>query len=217
MRLDKYTEASRVNSLLEVLESGKDIAYVSDAGTPGVSDPGAISVKFLVEHGIKVIPIPGASAVTSLISCAGLDLDSYMFCGFVPRKQGEFKQKLDSLYDISIPGVFFESPSRILKSFKYLNGCYPDINCVVAKELTKVHERFYRGPIKAVYKSLVEANLKGEWLFVLDFRHQFKDAPVLNEKFISLCTSMNLSTQDIVKLSVSAGMKKNQVYDFLHS
>lgn len=216
IRLDKYKEVSKLDSLLTFLKSGKDIAYVSDAGTPCISDPGALSVKFLVDNGINVVPIPGASAVTSLISCAGLDFDSYRFCGFVPRKQGEFKQLLESLVLGATAGVFFESPSRILKSFKYLNEWYPETNCVVAKELTKVHERFFRGSIKSVYERLVDSNLKGEWLFLVDFRTQLQVKPSVNKEFISICQTMDLSTQDIVKLSVCLGMKKNEVYDFLH-
>jgi len=216
IRLDKFTELTKLDSLLKFLNSGKDIAYVSDAGTPGISDPGAVSVKFLVEHGINVVLIPGASAITSLISCSGLDLDSYKFCGFVPRKQGEFKQMLEALVFGSTTGVFFESPSRILKSFKLLNEWYPKINCVVAKELTKVHERFYRGNITTVYNSLIDANLKGEWVFILDFRTKLQVKSSINEEFLSFCQTMNLSTQDIIKLSVCLGMKKNEVYNYLH-
>lgn len=205
----------KANFILDLLKSGQDIAFVSDAGTPGICDPGAHIVSYLTQNAIKVVPIPGCSSLTSFISCTGFPMDSYMFCGFVPRKKGDFKKKLELLSQLSISGVFFEAPSRILKTFYYLKQDYPKINCVVAKELTKVHEHFFRGSIEDVSIQLEVSNLKGEWLFILDFTSVLHISKPVNQDFISLCQSMNLTNQDIVRLCVEMGMKKNQVYNIL--
>lgn len=147
----------------------------------------------------------------------GICVDEYMFCGFSPRKEGEFKQKLEGLYKMSTLGIFFESPSRILKSLGILNTLYPKLACVVAKELTKLHEHVFRGTVESVFKDLQCVTIKGEWLFAVDFRQTDSKKPSLNTSFITMCQSMDLKTQDIIKLCVQIGMNKNQVYNYLHS
>ena len=157
----QHSKLNKVDYIINLLVQGKDLALVSDAGTPGISDPGNKLVKEAVLKGIRVIPIPGPSASISALSVSGFATDKFVFLGFPPQKkkrQSFFKEVLESKY----PVVLYESKHRILKTLKELQ----DREIVLARELTKVFETIYRG--KANEIDLKE--IKGEFVIVVNKR-----------------------------------------------
>ena len=215
IRFDIHKEKTQSSSILDLLFSGKDVALVSDAGTPAISDPGSQLIQQLEEYDISIIPIPGCSAVSTLVSIAGLHQASYLFSGFVPKKEVLFGEQLAVYSNLGIPCVFFESPHRIMKTFKFLNDYYPTTLCVVAKELTKIYETVLRGSVHEVYQKLHNVTIKGEWCFALVFEDAQIDDSNINTEFIKTCKSLNLSNRDIITLCVQLGMKKNNVYNYI--
>jgi 16S rRNA (cytidine1402-2'-O)-methyltransferase len=163
-----HSTPRRTERLLQILQSGRDVALVTDAGTPGVSDPGAELAAAARTQGFGVVPIPGASAVTTALSASGLPADRYLFLGFVPRKGGERSRMLARAAAEEWSVVFFESPARLgalLEDLRTVAG--PDRTAVVARELTKIHEEFRGGTLAelADYYSTREA--RGEVTLVL--------------------------------------------------
>jgi 16S rRNA (cytidine1402-2'-O)-methyltransferase len=142
----EHNEAERAAELVERLEAGKTIALVSDAGMPGISDPGYRVVALAVERGLKVVPIPGAVAFATALAASGLPTDSFHFNGFLPAKSGQRRESLETIGSSTITEIFYEAPHRLLESLRdavaVLGAERP---LVVARELTKVHEEFVRG------------------------------------------------------------------------
>lgn len=158
----------RTEVLLEILSEGRDVALVTDAGTPGVSDPGPELVAAARKAGFPVVPLPGASAVTVALSASGLPADRYLMLGFVPRKGSERLRVLTRAAEEEWPVVFFEAPGRLAALLRHLVGIAgPDRRAVVARELTKLHEEFRDGTLTelADYYSRVEP--KGEITLIL--------------------------------------------------
>jgi len=175
-----HSKLSRVGKIVEHLENGKNLALVSDAGTPGISDPGNELVSlFYPKSGswdlprsglggcIEIIPIPGPSAITTLASVAGINMSRFTFLGFPPHKKGRetfFRQVAGSKY----PVVYFESPHRFLKNLELLEKFKPDAKLVVGRELTKMFEEILRGEVGEIRKYFEgkEGKIKGEFVVV---------------------------------------------------
>ena len=165
---------SKLNKIFELLEEGKDLALVSDAGTPGISDPGAMLVSLVKEHfshgvnEVSVIPIPGASAVITALSASGLPTHEFTFLGFLPHKKGR-----ETLFrEIAVSErtmVFYESPHRILKTLESLNKFCPNKKVCLARELTKIYEEFKIGsPLELLeYLTKNPIKQKGEFTVIV--------------------------------------------------
>jgi len=159
----EHNEAARTAELIAKLESDATVALVSDAGTPLVSDPGYRLVTAAIGAGIVIIPIPGASAVLSALSGAGLPTDAFRFCGFLPAKQGQRKKALEALRSEDCTLVFYEAPHRILDTLSDVSAVYGERPVAVARELTKLHEEFLRGTADEVRARLAaRPSVKGE-------------------------------------------------------
>jgi 16S rRNA (cytidine1402-2'-O)-methyltransferase len=158
-----YNEQDRARELVAKLQQGFSIAQVSDAGMPGISDPGYRVVKLAIEHGIAVVPVPGASALVSALAASGLPTDAFEFRGFLSAKSGPRRTALESLRDIQHTVIFYEAPHRILESLQEIAGILgAERQVVIARELTKLHEEFIRGPAGEILKSLDGRELRGE-------------------------------------------------------
>lgn len=157
----------KAETIISRIKNGELCAYVSDAGTPCVSDPGFRLVRLAVEQGITVIPLPGASAVTALVSVAGVPADKFVFLGFLPHKKGR-QTLLKNLVDISMASVFYESVHRFPRLLEeletYLGG---DRFIVVGRELTKMHEDIFRGTIRQARDYFDASNTKGEFVILI--------------------------------------------------
>ena len=160
----KFSHDASTSYILSELAKGKTIAYVVDAGTPNVSDPGSFLVQKAIEAGVKVIPIPGVSAVTTLLSVAGILTDHFRFIGFFPRKKGR-KTLLEEIKNSQEPVVFFESPYRIIKTLQDLQKI-ENAYVVIGRELTKTFETIYRGTIAEVLPQ-VSQQQKGEFTVII--------------------------------------------------
>ena len=167
----KFSEKSKINKFIDVLKSGKDIALISDAGTPLISDPGQFLVEAAIQNHIKIIPIPGATSVITALSVSGFKLESFTFYGFFPRKSKERKVLLKKIATSSGPSVLFESGRRLEELFDFLSEeLKPDCRIFVARELTKLHETLYRSELYKIKKILLDSDfgLKGEFVIIID-------------------------------------------------
>ena len=212
IRLDKYQEKKQCAHLLNILSTGNDIAIVSDAGTPTISDPGHYLITYLISHHIPIVPISGPSAITTLLSVSGFNADHYIFGGFFPKKEHESLSLLTKLAPLHWPIVFFESPRRLITSIMLLHTIYPKCLCVCGKELTKRYETIIRGTPQDILTKLKDITIKGEWSIVI---HLPKPTYDINTSFLTEALKLGLNKKSILKLSASLGWKKNSVYQFL--
>lgn len=158
-----HNEAQRIDEFLFRLNRGEDIALVSDAGTPLVSDPGFELIRACTQSGIRVIPIPGPCAAVAGLSVSGLATDSFLFVGFLPRKTGQRRERIESLAGESMTLVFYESPRRILHLLAEMVEILGDRPGMVAREITKIHEEYLRGNLSQIMASLGSRDsVKGE-------------------------------------------------------
>ncbi|MFA5880187.1 MAG: 16S rRNA (cytidine(1402)-2'-O)-methyltransferase [Candidatus Margulisiibacteriota bacterium] len=165
--LEKYNEAKRINYLKELLFAGNDIALISEAGTPNIADPGAYLIANLLDENIKIIPIPGASSLTSLISISGVLANQFIFLSFCPKKKLQLEKHINLAKVAKMPLVYFETGKRLIKTLNLLQEIEPKIELFLTKELTKIHERYFRGTVAQIIEQLEKTSLKGEWCFLL--------------------------------------------------
>ncbi len=158
----EYNKVKKLDYLLEELELGKEIALVSDSGTPGISDPGFLIIKEAVKRNIQITVIPGPSAVISALVLSGLPTDSFVFEGFLPRKKGKLARTLAGLGQLERTVVFYESPYRILATLKIMRETLGDIYVVIAREITKQFEEVLRGTLTELIDKITVRPLKGE-------------------------------------------------------
>jgi len=163
----EQNELKRLDKLFSHVKKGKDIALVSDAGTPGISDPGYRLIQEAIEREIPVIPIPGPSAAIAALSIAGLPTDSFAFVGFLPKKGGKRKKLLDKLADSMWTSILYESPHRLMETLEDLLVACGDRQIAVTRELTKAFEEVIRGTISEVIDILTGKRIKGEITLVL--------------------------------------------------
>jgi len=149
----EHNERERAAELCELLESGKGIALVSDAGTPLVSDPGFRIVNAAIERGISVVPIPGPAALTTALAASGLPTDQFLFAGFLPSRGNARRAKLEELRANPATLIFYEAPHRIVATLKDARDVLGTRQAVVARELTKLHEEFARGTLAELFES----------------------------------------------------------------
>lgn len=162
-----YSGANRSQELVDRLASGETAALITDAGTPGISDPGYTLVRDAVAAGIDVVPIPGATAFVAALSSSGLRTDRFVFEGFLPLKKGRQK-KLQQLSAERRTIILYESPHRIEKTLLELTRYFGERRCVVAREVTKIHESFYRGTFQEVLKIMGQQERRGEFVIIVE-------------------------------------------------
>jgi len=162
-----HNEHQKVAYFCSLLENGQSLALVSDAGTPGISDPGFLLIRAAIEHNIKVEPLPGASALITALVGAGLPMEKFVFEGFLPQKKGR-QTKLQQLANEHRTIVLYESPHRLVKTLTQLSEVFsPEKPVVVARELTKIYEEYYRGNLQEAIAHFSSGKVKGEIVLVL--------------------------------------------------
>jgi 16S rRNA (cytidine1402-2'-O)-methyltransferase len=160
-------ELKKREGILLKLKDGKKIALVSDAGTPGVSDPGFRLIQLAIGNGIPVVPVPGPSAVITALSVSGLPTDAFIFEGFLPHKSKKRKDLLRMLEDIRETLIFYESPHRIIETLRDIAEVLGDREMTLTRELTKVYEEILRGKVSEIQTQIGERKLKGEITLVV--------------------------------------------------
>jgi len=163
----QFNEAKRSEEILQRLQRGEKVALVTDAGTPGISDPGERVVKAAVAAGFKVEPIPGPCALVAGLTASGLPCDEFHFVGFLPHKSGQRRNLLEKLK--SVPGtlIFYESPYRVIKMLEELADIFPERQVVLAREITKKFEEFIRGNPKDLLAQMQQRSIKGEFVVMV--------------------------------------------------
>jgi len=155
-------EGRKIPEIIGLLRSGRDVALVSDAGTPGISDPGFPLIREALKEGVRVVPVPGPSAVAAALSASGLPTHRFLFAGFPPPKRGGLRKLLQSLQREQATLVFYLPTRRILEFLEAILAILGDRRVVIARELTKIHEEFIRGAAADLLISLEKRPLKGE-------------------------------------------------------
>jgi len=163
----EHNWAWKEKDLLRMLSSGKSIALVSDAGTPGISDPGIHLVRAAIEASIPIVPIPGPTALISALSVSGLPTGSFLFEGFLPSRQGERRSFLQGLIRETRTMVFYESPRRIKDTVQEIISVFGDRKMALCREITKLHEEIIRGRVSEILEMVQGRNIRGEITLVI--------------------------------------------------
>lgn len=150
------------------MKQGKSVALVSDAGTPGISDPGFYLIRAAIEKNYRVIPIPGASAILAGIVVSGLPSDRFAFEGFLPKREGRKKKKLEDLKFEERTMIFYDSPNRVKKTLNDMMEIFADRKIVLVRELTKKFEETIRGKISEIIEILEQREVKGEIVLIVE-------------------------------------------------
>jgi len=209
-------ELKKSEALVAKLKSGIDVAYVSDAGTPGISDPGFILINEALAHGIPVVPVPGVSAVIAALCVSGLPMHAFMFRSFLPAKASQRQAVLKSHAAETSTLIFYESPNRLLASLRDIRTLFGNRRIVVARELTKLFEEILRGRVDDVMEILKERKLKGEITLVIAGREEA--LPTYSDEDIrcrleNLEKSTNLSLREGVdRVTLETGLSRRRVY-----
>jgi 16S rRNA (cytidine1402-2'-O)-methyltransferase len=205
--------------LISKMNEGIDVAMVSDAGTPGISDPGYVLVSKAIADGIEIIPVPGVSAVVTALSVSGLPTDSFAFYGFLPSRSVKRKHFLSTIMDEAKTLVFYESPRRLKESLRDIGEILGNRNTVVLREMTKIFEEIIRGTVCEVINQLQERVVKGEVTLVIGgsetIRSSFSDDEIL-AKYEELTQCSDSSRRDIIEeLAKELGIPKKRVYQLV--
>lgn len=212
-----HSDEQRSETLLEILQSGRDVALVSDAGTPAVSDPGSDLVARVRESGYAVVPIPGPTAVTTALSASGLPTNRYLFLGFIPRKGRDRNRLLQRAANEEWSVVFYEAPGRLNSLLADLiRFAGSDRKGVVARELTKVHEEIRTGTLAELAEYFSSAPPRGELTVLLQGTGSPAPEPDRTEEAIEQATSLlaeGLSRREVARqLTDSLGLARNEAY-----
>jgi len=211
----RHNEEIKVDNLIEKLKQGQNIAIVSDAGTPGISDPGEVIVKEAIKNNINVIPIPGACAAINAIIASGLDTKEFTFIGFLPLNKKLRKQKLEEIKKENKTLIIYEAPHKLKNTLEDLKNIVENRKIVLARELTKIHEEFIRGNIdELIAKS---EQLKGEMIILIEGAEKQEEQLELNnlslEEHYKYYENMGLDKKEIIKrISKDRGVNKNEIY-----
>ena len=207
-------ESQRSSELIAKMIAGADIALVSDAGTPAISDPGSILVRQARKEGLKIIPIPGASALSAAISCAGLTPGSFLFIGFPPAKGGQRRQLLTSLRSSEYPLVFYKSPHRINKFISDAEEILGDRTLLWAREITKKFEDITETSLSELSATIKDKKMRGEIVVII---HPAIQEAATGESIDEILNwyhqNSDLSMRDVCKkVSVDMGISRSDVY-----
>ena len=217
----KQTEKKKSPILIKKLLEGQNIALVSDAGTPGISDPGEEIIREAIENNIEIVPIPGCVAFVNGLIASGLSTREFSFIGFLSANNKERKDKLEELKFEIRTLVFYEAPHKLKSTLEAMLEILGDRKIVLAKEITKIHEQYIRGKISTVLEQ-IEDNIKGEFVLILDGAEQSKkEYEILNLNKMSLDQHYNfyenqgLEKKEIIKkISKDRSTNKNEIYQY---
>ena len=195
----RHNEETKSDVLIEKLEEGKNIALVSDAGTPGICDPGEEVIKKCIDRGIQVVPIPGACAMINSLICSGIDTKEFTFLGFLPLNKKSRKSKLEEIRNSNKTIIIYEAPHKIETTLKDLRDILEDRKVVLAREITKIHEEFIRTDIQNLIE--ISKDIKGEIVLIIEGKKYLDEQNELN----------NLSLEEHYKFYESQGLDKKEI------
>jgi len=214
--LYEHNEWKKSRTLIDRLREGLDVAYVSDAGTPGISDPGFVLIRQALENEIQVIPIPGASACIAAVCVSGIPMEAFVFMGFLPAKGGKRKDLLASLKNESRTLIFYEAPHRLGGALEDILSVLGNREIAIARELTKLHEEILRGRLQDLLPSLRERTIKGEITLVIAGQEQTVRAwsdEDIRSLYFRYREEAGSSDRDVVdRIFAETGISRKRVY-----
>ena len=216
----KQNEFTRSEQLVEKLKKGKNIALVSDAGTPGISDPGEQIVKIAIQEGIEIIPIPGACAFINSLIASGMDTKEFEFIGFLSAQKKERKNKLEEIKYDTKTLIFYEAPHKLETTLSDMLEILGNRNIVLAREITKIHEEFLRGKISEILEKIKD--IRGEFVLILEGSAISKKTLELEnlnqlslEEQYEFYENNKMSKKEIIKqIAKNKNTNKNEIYQY---
>jgi len=217
----EYNKFKKAPYLVEVLKNGQDIALVSDAGMPGISDPGYVLINLALKNNIKIIPVPGVSALITALVVSGLSTDKFVFEGFLPRKIKERKKYFKSIENEERTIIFYETPHRLKRALKDMLEILGDRKVVIARELTKMYEEIIRGKLSQVLSGIDSKKIKGEITLIVQGVIKKKENDSIDflikeciiEEYLNKLQNQGYSNKDIIKITQEKlNIPKNLIY-----
>lgn len=216
----RHNEDVKSEILINKLLEGKNIAVVTDAGTPGISDPGEEIVKEAIKNNIEIIPIPGACALINALIPSGLNTKQFVFYGFLPLNKKNRKNTMEKIKKEDKTVILYEAPHKLIKTLEDILENIGDIYCVIAREITKIHEEFIREKISKILENIKNKEaIKGEHIILLDmnFNDNQMDKSEISEKTIKeqyeIYASQGMEKKEIIKkIAKNKNVPKNEIY-----
>ena len=216
----RHNEEVKSEILINKLLEGKNIAVVTDAGTPGISDPGEEIVKEAIKNNIEIIPIPGACALINALIPSGLNTKQFVFYGFLPLNKKNRKNTMEKIKKEDKTVILYEAPHKLIKTLEDILENIGDIYCVIAREITKIHEEFIREKISKILENIKNKEaIKGEHIILLDmnFNDNQMDKSEISEKTIKeqyeIYASQGMEKKEIIKrIAKNKNVPKNEIY-----
>jgi 16S rRNA (cytidine1402-2'-O)-methyltransferase len=212
MSYHEFNKEAQENKIIEMMNEGKNLALISDAGTPGISDPGYEIIKSVIDSGFHVVSIPGPSAILAALVVSGLIIQPFTFIGFLPRKQSDMKKMIETYQDRKETLIIYESPMRIQKTLNTIYSILGNRNISLSRELTKTFETIIRTTLdKAVS---MEHNPKGEYVIIIEGNHNIQTHFDLSiEEHVQRYVKQGHSEKEAMKLvAEERNIKKSEVY-----
>ena len=207
----KFSEAKATNQVLNYLKEGKNLAMVTDRGTPLISDPGSLVVKNVIDAGFNIIALPGACAFVPALNMSGLDQDKFLFYGFLSNKEGECLKELESIKDINFTTILYEAPHRLLKTLQNIYKILGNRRISISREITKLYEEVFRGDVLTAIETYKD--VKGEIVIVIDKSEKEVDYDYLL-KDVSELIGLGLKANDAIKyVAKKNDASKNILYN----
>ena len=214
MSYHRHNEHVKTDILIKELKQGKQIALVSDAGTPGICDPGEEVIKKCIEEEIPVVPIPGACAMINALICSGLDTEEFVFIGFLPLNKKNRKEKLEEIKNITKTMILYEAPHKLETTLKDLKVIIGERKIVLARELTKIHEEYIRENIDVLIEKAKE--LKGEIVLMIEGAEKKEENNLLQlslQEHYAYYEEKGLNKKEIIKqIAKDRNVNKNEIY-----
>jgi len=215
--LHEHNEKEKSLLIISKIKSGMSVAYVTDAGTPCISDPGYYLVKLVHAENLRVIPVPGGSAVITALSASGFPADNFIFCGFLPVKESKRRKILEELKEEEKTVVFYESPARHLAALQDMYDVLGDREIVIAREMTKMFEEIKYGKISGFLNNRAQGKTKGEFTIILKGKEKeplaFTDEEI-EKKLLQLWKNKKVSLRDAVaEIVQQTGFSRKKVYN----
>lgn len=214
-----FNEESSANGILELLNDGKNVALISDAGYPLINDPGQRVVTLVSNEGYNVVPVSGPSAFLNALVASGLVAQPFLFIGFLPQSHSDRVKKLKEYKSYPMTMIFYEAPHRIEKCLKDCLDVFGDRKITLARELTKMHEEFLRGTISEILE--VVNTLRGEMVIVMDGNHEEPSKAIDMNQIVEMVQdsiASGMSTRDAIKDAASkTGVNKNKIYEAVNN
>ena len=217
----EYNKFKKAPYLVEILKNGQDIALVSDAGMPGISDPGYVLIDLALKDNIKIIPVPGVSALITALVVSGLPTDKFVFEGFLPRKIKERKRYFKSIENEERTIIFYEAPHRLKRALKDMLEILGDRRVVLARELTKMYEEIIRGKLSQILTEISTKEVKGEITLIVQGGIKKKENDSMDflikeciiEEYLKKLKNQGYSNKEIIKITQEKlNIPKNLIY-----